>query len=109
MYLLGINISIIFVLRFWYSNTYVRLKSNGLTFGNIPVKCGVKKGGVLSSYIFNACIPSVLTKIQSSCFFGYSDDISYLAHADFLLLISLSTSALERMTIGSELKLTRCT
>ena len=91
---LGINPSIISLLRFWYSNSYVRLKSNGCVFGNIPVKSGVRQGGVLSPYIFNACISSVINKIPSSCFFGFSE-VSYLAYADDLLLISRSKRRLE--------------
>jgi len=113
---LGINISIISVLRFWYSNSYVRMKSNGLIFANIPVKCAVRQEVVLPSYIFNACISSVLTKIQESGFFGYSD-ISYLAYANDLLLISCSKSALGRnvrlagslfKNIGLSLRTAKC-
>ena len=76
---LGVNASVILVLKFWYSNSYLRLKSgNGDFFGHIPVKCGVGQGGVHSPHIFNASIGNVLSGIRSSCFTGFTD-VSYLA------------------------------
>jgi len=73
-------VSVILVLKFWYSNSYSRLKSgNGDFFGHIPVKCGVSEGGVLSPHIFNASIENVLSGIRSSvllqCLMGTTDII----------------------------------
>ena len=88
------NASVILILKFWYSNSYLRLKSgNGIFFGHIPVKCGVIQGGVLSPLIFNASIKSVLSGIRSFCFTGFTD-VSCLAYADDLLLISRSVTGL---------------
>ena len=82
------------MLRFWYSHSYLRLKSlDNSYFGHIPVRSGVRQGGVLSPYIFNACIENVLSKISTTCLLGPSD-ISYLAYADDLLLISQTESGL---------------
>ena len=64
-------------------------------FGHIPVRYGVRRGGVLSPYIFNACIENVLSKISTTCLLEPSD-ISYLAYADDLLLISQTESGLAR-------------
>ena len=47
-------------------------------FGHIPIYCGVRQRGVLSSYIFNACIKNVLSKISTTCLLGPSDLISGL-------------------------------
>ena len=92
----GVNPSVIHMLRFWYSHSYIRLKSlDNSYFGHIPVRCGVRQGGVLSPYIFNACIENVLSKISTTCLLGPSD-ISYLAYADDLLLISQTESGLAR-------------
>ena len=46
----GVNISIIFVLRYWYSHAYLRLKLNGtLMKENIAIYCGV----LLTQMIFS--------------------------------------------------------
>ena len=84
------------MLRFWYSHSYLRLKSlDNFDFGHIPVRCGGRQGGFLSPYIFNACIEDVLSTISTTCLLGPSD-ISYLAYADGLLLINQTESGFAR-------------
>lgn len=90
---LGINASIISVLRFWYSNSYIRVKFGSSLFGNIPVRSGVRQGGILSPYLFNACLFSVFSNVPSSYFMGLTN-VSYIAYADDILLISRTKSSL---------------
>jgi hypothetical protein len=93
---LGVNASVILVLKFWYSNSYLRLKSgSGDFFGHIPVKCGVRQGGVLFPHIFIASIEHDLSGICSYCLMGFTD-VSYLAYADDLVLIRRTEFGLAR-------------
>ena len=93
----GVNPLVIHMLCFWYSHSYLCPKSLGNSyFGHIPVCCGVRQGGVLLLYIFNACIENVLSKILNTCLLRPSD-ISYLAYADDLLLISQTESGLAHL------------
>ena len=89
----GVNPSVIHVLKFWYSNSFLRLKSGTGYCGNIPVQSGVRQGGVLSPYLFNACIQNVLLGIKPSYFYNLSD-VSYIAYADDLLVLSRTKSIL---------------
>ena len=110
----GVNFSVIYLLRFWYSNSYLRLKSSPET--TIKVLRGVRQGGVLSPTLFKICISTVLEKISGTYFSG-STDISYIAYADDILLISRTKSALSAMVslvsqsflnIGLSLNLDKC-
>ena len=94
---LGANLSIISTLCFWYANSYVRLKSGDTYIGNIPIRSGLRQGGILSPYLFNACLYSVLPRINPSCFLGLTN-LSYIAYADDLLLISRTKSSLIKST-----------
>ena len=113
----GINISVIFLLRYWYSNSFLRIKTDmSVSESKIPVWCGVWQGAVLSPFIFKFCISSVLSSIPSTCILN-SVNISYLAYADDILLISrtkkglslsVSTIASKLHTIGLSLNLSKC-
>jgi len=117
LYSHGINLSVIFLLKFWYSNSYLRIKTNGaLSSSNVLVRRGVRQGGVLSPSIFKFCISGILENISSMCFVGLSD-ISYLAYADDILLISRSKLSLSQMVhkvsssftkIGLSLNVDKC-
>ena len=64
----GVNPPVIYVPRFWYSHSYLRLKSlDDSCFGHSPVRCGVRQEAALSPYIFNAFIEDVLSKISTTC------------------------------------------
>jgi len=84
----GINISVIFLLRYWYSNSVLRIKTNmRVSDSKIPVRRWVRQGAVLSPSIFKLCISSVLSSIPPTCILN-SVNISHLAYADDILLIS---------------------
>ena len=90
LYKSGVNRSVIMLLRFWYSNSFLQLRS---TPDTISVRRGYfpfhRQGGVLSPTLFKICISSVLAKISGTCLSGLVD-VSYLAYAEDLLLISRS-------------------
>ena len=94
LYNSGVNLSVIMLLRFWYSNSFFQLRSAADTI--IRIQRGARQGGVLSPTLFKICISSVLAKISGSYPSGLAD-ASYLAYADDLLLISRSKKGLSQM------------
>ena len=94
LYNSGGNLSIVMLLRFWYSNSFLQLESAPDTI--IRMRRGVRQGGVLSPTLFKICISSVLAKISGTYLSGLAD-VSYLAYADDLLLISRSKKGLPNM------------
>ena len=97
LYSHGINLSVIFLLQFWYGKSNLQIKTNGtLSSFIVPVRRGVRQGGVLSPSIFKFCISSILENICSMCFVGLND-ISYLVYANDILLISQSKLRLSQM------------
>ncbi len=83
---------------------------------NIKLKRGLRQGGVLSPTVFNLCISGVLAKISATYLSGFSD-VSYLAYADDLLLISRTKTGLSNMVsrvatsfsdIGLSLNVDKC-
>lgn len=95
---LGVNSSIICVLRFWYQNSFIQLRQGSRAFGKIPVRSGVRQGSVLSPHIFKACLLSVLNMIPLSYSSGLSN-VSYIAYADDLLLVSRSKFTLMKSVL----------
>jgi hypothetical protein len=63
---------------------------------NVRVRCGVRQRGVLSPYVFELCLVRVLSMIADTYFFCFSD-VSYVAYADDILLISRSKFSLSEM------------
>ena len=89
-----VNLSIIMLLRFWYSNSFLQLGSAPDTI--IRTRRGVRQGGVLSPMLFKICISSVLAKISGTYLSGLAN-VSYLAYADDLLLISRPKKGFSKM------------
>ena len=65
---LCLYVSIISILRFWYANSCVRLESGDNNVGNVAILSGLRLGGDLSPYLFNACLYFVLPRTNASCF-----------------------------------------
>ena len=89
----GVNVSVVWVLQFWYSNFHVQLKFQSNFCGNIAICSGVHQGDILSLYLFSICIHSVLSKIIPSLFCDWVN-VSYIAYAEDILLLSHSRSSL---------------
>ena len=84
----NINLSIVVLLRYWYSNSFIRVKCNGVVSDSkVFLRRGVRQGGVLSPTIFKLCIAPILSSLPST-FISDGIDVSYLAYADDVLLVS---------------------
>ena len=99
-YNFGFNLSVIMLLRFWYSNYFLPLRSAAGAI--VRVRRGVRKGGVRSPILLKICISIVLAKISGTYLSGIAD-VSYLEYTDSLLLISRSKKDLTiRVSIASD-------
>lgn len=82
------------MLRYWYSNSFIRVKCNGVVSDSkVFLRRGVRQGGVLSPTIFKLCIAPILSSLPST-FISDGIDVSYLAYADDVLLVSRSRAGL---------------
>ena len=91
---LGVNLSIVSVLKYWYAIFSVRVKWNGTVGEYIPVKKGVRQGAVLSPSIFKCVLASCLQWLQPSIFYNDNLGISHVAYADDVLLPSRTKHSL---------------
>ena len=62
-----------------------------------PIRSCLRHGAVLSPYFFNACLYSVLPRINPSCFLSLTN-LLYITYADDLLLIRRTKSSLIKST-----------
>ena len=75
LYNSGVNLSVIMLLRFWYSNSFLSIK-----IGNRHYYKGAKRsksGWCSVPYAFKICISSVLAKISGKYLSGLAD-VSYI-------------------------------
>ena len=89
----GVNYSVISTLRYWYDNSYVRIKWLSNTSDSVAVRKGVRQGGVLSPYIFKCVLATCLKHLSPTVFFR-DIGVSYIAYADDVLLVSFSRRGL---------------
>ena len=85
------NVSIVSLLKFWYGHSYLHIKSP--PSDPSMLKISVRQGGVLSPSIFKICIADILNSLPTTYLLG-SSNVSYLAYADDILLISRTKSGL---------------
>ena len=86
---------IVSLLKFWYSHSFLHVKSSPSDpyMLKISVRQGVRQGGVLSPSILKICIADILNSLPATYLLG-SSNVSYLAYADDILLISRTKSGL---------------
>ena len=85
-----------FFLSFSIVNLIIKIKLMVLFLFTVTICWGIWQGRILSPSILKFCISSILENISSMCFAGFTD-ISYLAYADDILLISWSKPRLLQM------------
>ena len=104
----GVNVSIVSLLKSWYGHSFLYVKSS--PSDPSILKITIRQGGVLSPSIFKICIADILNSLPTTYLLG-SSNVSYLAYADNILLISrtksgLSTSVCSISTAFSNVGLT---
>ena len=72
---------------------FTTVKSDTISSRRFPVQSWVRKGGVVSPYLFNSCIQNVLSGIRPSYFHNLTD-ASNIAFVDDLLVLSWTKSIL---------------
>ena len=91
----GLPLAVIRVLRSWYSGLKIRIcpSSSSSQSKLIQVGRGIRQGGIISPYIFNSCLATALNSLSCS-FVSLSRNLSYIAYADDIILLSRSKSSL---------------
>ena len=91
----GLALAVIRFLRSWYSRLKVRIgpSSSSSQSKLIRVGRGIRQGGITSSYIFNSYLATALNSLSCS-FVSLSRNLSYIAYADDIILLSWSKSSL---------------
>ena len=95
----SLNLKIIDLLQFMYSNTSVNILFNGIKGHNWDIGNGVRQGGILSPLLYGFYTNDILESISSmndGCSLnGYKTNI--IAYADDLLLMSPTVKGLQLM------------
>ena len=112
----GVSASIVKTLKFWYENSIVSAKWKDRTSDPAKIKRGVRQGSVLSPLIFKHAISKILDRISPSLLL-HGTDLSYLAYADDVLLLSRSKADLQDnlsrlhsdfLSIGLSINIEKC-
>ena len=83
----------------WYSKLSAAVKWNGKISEYFKVNSGVRQGGILSPFLFNIYVNSIITLLcekDMGCHIG-NMYIGCIMYADDLLLLSASVVVLQRM------------
>ena len=91
----GLPLAVIRVLPSWYSSLNIRIcpSSSSSQSKLIQVGRGIRQGGIISPYIFNSYLATALNSLSCS-FVSLSRNLSYIAYADDIILLSRSKSSL---------------
>ena len=112
----GVSSSIVSTLKFWYENSTVLAKWKGTISDPVKIRRDVRQGSVLSPLIFKHAISKILDRISPSLLL-HGTDLSYLAYADDVLLLSRSKADLQEnlnrllsdfQSIGLSINIDKC-
>ena len=96
---MGIPEMIVDLIKYWYSNQYVKVRYNSNYSGEWKICNGVRQGGVLSGLFFSLYIDGLISKISNmgtGCQLGiYSSNV--IAYADDIVLLAPSPTSLQNM------------
>ena len=95
----GLPGNIIKVLIDWYGKISVSVKWNNCFSKSVPVKSGIRQGGILSPVLFNIYVDSLILGLKSSGLGCHIQGlyVGCLAYADDVLLLSGSVCLLQKM------------
>ena len=95
----GLPGRIIRVLIDWYGKLFCMVKWNGSFSSWFCVKSGVRQGGILSPFLFNIYIDSVISSLRLSDYGCHlrGEYVGCIVYADDILLLSASVTNLQKM------------
>ena len=88
-----------FILKKYYDNSKACIKNSNYITNTFTTNCGVKQGGILSSFLFNSYIDDLITECLSLKIGATIGDTntSIIAYADDIMLISPNDSHLQSL------------
>ena len=95
----GIPVSIVRILRFWYSEQVMYVSWNGFISDGFSTRNGVRQGGILSPGLFNIYVNVIserLNGLDIGCYLN-AICINHLVYADDLCLLSPSLAGLREL------------
>jgi hypothetical protein len=100
----GVPGYIIRIIVFWYSHQQMCVRWNNITSHPFNVCNGVRQGGILSPYLFNAYVDdlsSQLNVLPIGCYVG-NVCVNHLMYADDIVLIAPSAAGLQKLVLVCE-------
>ena len=92
----GVPVCFVNIIEHWYNNQFVSVKYNDSLSQEWQISNGVRQGGVLSGFLFNIYIDTLLDKVTSSsigCKLGIVN-ANIIAYADDIVLLAPTANAL---------------
>jgi len=95
----GLSGRIIRVLIDWYGKLFCMVKRNGSFSSWFCVKSGVRQGGILSPFLFNIYIDSVISSLRLPDYGCHlrGEYVGCIVYADDILLLSASVTSLRKV------------
>ena len=94
---LSVPISLIMVLKNWYSKLYSRVRWGCALSDEFKITCGIRQGGVISPILFNIYVDNILAKMSKYGCKMKGISCSAFMYADDLVLLSPSVYELQIM------------
>lgn len=90
---------IIKVLFDWYCKTFTMVRWKNSLSRIVQVRSGIRQGGILSPFLFNIYINSIITALKSADLGCHIDNmfVGCIAYADDIMLLSASVVQLNKM------------
>ena len=96
----GLPGNLVRVLFDWYSKTSSMVKWDNVFSAVVPIRSGVRQGGILSPFLFNIYVDVIFDVLRNSdlgCHLPGSTYVGFIAYADDIILLSASVSDLQLM------------
>ena len=95
----GIPVYVVIILMYWYRNQSMSVRWGNTISSKFHVTNGVKQGGILSPELFNVYVNDLSTSLNDTKLGGSLGGLllNHIFYADDLCLISLSTSAMQKL------------